>query len=404
MKKLVSLLLAALMLLSLASLAAADDEVVLELLYHKSETDAINAMQAAVNDFNAANPGIRVEFNQIPDAATVLVARSQQNDLPDIFGCTTSATYELMFKEGMIMDLTGKEFLNNIEESTLALSAYEGKNWRLPYSLSCYGLYVRTDIFEEQGLALPTTWEELMDVCQKLMDAGIYPFALPNKDMVYQRMERMMSMLSDNDDEFKAIAAGELDPRDSKVLKGYAEASLDIAKYTNPASSGAGYDESYQMLLNKEAAMTINGQWSLGTLLGFDPDLPIAMITLPNPLGEQSNVIVSIDTSFVISANTEHPEECLKFLEYMAQTDVAQKYTDVEGSPNVIKGVNYSVAQLKGINDDMAAGHTALSLNAIWPSGLRKALGDAATNLIVDGDLEAFYDEAQLTIEDYYNN
>ena len=404
MKKLVSLLLAALMLLSLASLAAADDEVVLELLYHKSETDAINAMQAAVNDFNAANPGIRVEFNQIPDAATVLVARSQQNDLPDIFGCTTSSTYELMFKEGMIMDLTGKEFLNNIEESTLALSAYEGKNWRLPYSLSCYGLYVRTDIFEEQGLALPTTWEELMDVCQKLMDAGIYPFALPNKDMVYQRMERMMSMLSDNDDEFKAIAAGELDPRDSKVLKGYAEASLDIAKYTNPASSGAGYDESYQMLLNKEAAMTINGQWSLGTLLGFDPDLPIAMITLPNPLGEQSNVIVSIDTSFVISANTKHPEECLKFLEYMAQTDVAQKYTDVEGSPNVIKGVNYSVAQLKGINDDMAAGHTALSLNAIWPSGLRKALGDAATNLIVDGDLEAFYDEAQLTIEDYYNN
>ncbi len=404
MKKLVSLLLAALMLLSLASLAAADDEVVLELLYHKSETDAMNAMQAAVNDFNAANPGIRVEFNQIPDAATVLVARSQQNDLPDIFGCTTSSTYELMFKEGMIMDLTGKEFLNNIEESTLALSAYEGKNWRLPYSLSCYGLYVRTDIFEEQGLALPTTWEELMDVCQKLMDAGIYPFALPNKDMVYQRMERMMSMLSDNDDEFKAIAAGELDPRDSKVLKGYAEASLDIAKYTNPASSGAGYDESYQMLLNKEAAMTINGQWSLGTLLGFDPDLPIAMITLPNPLGEQSNVIVSIDTSFVISANTKHPEECLKFLEYMAQTDVAQKYTDVEGSPNVIKGVNYSVAQLKGINDDMAAGHTALSLNAIWPSGLRKALGDAATNLIVDGDLEAFYDEAQLTIEDYYNN
>ena len=44
MKKLVSLLLAALMLLSLASLAAADDEVVLELLYHKSETDAMNAM------------------------------------------------------------------------------------------------------------------------------------------------------------------------------------------------------------------------------------------------------------------------------------------------------------------------------------------------------------------------
>ena len=82
---------------------------------------------------------------------------------------------------------------------------------------------------------------------------------------------------------------------------------------------------------------------------------------------------------------------------------MAQKYTDIEGSPNVIKGVVYSVKELEKINDAMAAGHTALSLNAIWPSGLRKALGLAATDLIVDKDLDAFYDECQLTIEEYYN-
>ena len=113
---------------------------------------------------------------------------------------------------------------------------------------------------------------------------------------------------------------------------------------------------------------------------------------------------MSIDTSFCISANTKHPDECLKFLEFLSKTETAQTYTDIEGSPNVIQGVVYSVKQLEKINDAMSAGKTALSLNAIWPSGLRKALGDAATNLILDGDLEAFYDEAQLTIEDYYNN
>lgn len=403
MKKILSLILAAVMLLSLASFAHAED-VELEFLYHKSETDAINAMQKVIDQFNAENPGIKVNFVQIPDAATVLQTRATQNDLPDMFGCTTSTTYELMFESGLIMDITGQPFLENIAASTLALSGYQGKIYRMPYSLSCYGLYVRTDIFEEQDIALPTTWEELMDACEKLQAAGVYAFGLPDKDMVYQRMERMMSMLSDNDEEFKAIAAGELDPHDSKVLKGYAEASLDIAKYTNPESKGAGYDESYQMFLKDGAAMTINGQWSLGTLLGFDPDLPVAMIPLPNPLGEQSNVIVSIDTSFCIAANTKHPAECLKFLEFLAQTETAQTYTDIEGSPNVIKGVNYSVKQLEKINEAMSEGRTALSLNAIWPSGLRKALGDAATNLILDKDLEAFYADAQFTIEDYYNN
>ena len=404
MKKFFAFLLAAVMLLSVASFAQAED-VELEFLYHKSETDAIKAMQTVIDQFNAENPGIKVNFVQIPDAATVLQTRATQNDLPDMFGCTTSTTYELMFESGLIMDLTGKEFLNNIAPSTLALSGYQGKIYRMPYSLSCYGLYVRTDIFEQQGIELPTTWAELMAACEKLQAAGIYAFGLPDKDMVYQRMERMMSMLSDNDDEFKAIAAGELDPHDSKVLKGYAEASLDIAKYTNPQSKGAGYDESYQLFLNDGSAMTINGQWSLGTLLGFNPDLPVAMIPLPNPVDDdQSNVIVSIDTSFCISANTKHPDECLKFLEFLSKTETAQTYTDIEGSPNVIQGVVYSVKQLEKINDAMSAGKTALSLNAIWPSGLRKALGDAATNLILDGDLEAFYDEAQLTIEDYYNN
>ena len=403
MKRILSLLTAAILLLSLAPLALADDVVNIEFQFHKGETDAINAMTAAIDAFNAANPGIHVEMNTAGDTNS-MVARSQQDDLPDIFSCQTSATYEMMFAAGQLMDLTGQDFLNNVVEGTLALSTYEGKNWRLPYSLSCYGLYVRTDIFEEQGLALPTTWDELMDVCEKLKAADIWPFANPDKDMVYQRMERMMSMLADNDDEFKAIAAGELAPQDSKMLSVYAQASLDIAKYTNPLSAGAGYDESYQMLLKGEAAMTINGQWSLDTLKNFNPDLQIAMIPLPDPTGAESHVIVSIDTSFVIASNTKHPEECLRFLAYLSQTEVAQKYTDIEGSPNVIKGVVYSVKELEKINDAMAAGRTALSLNAIWPSGLRKSLGEYATNLIVDKDLDAFYEEAQLTIEDYYNN
>ena len=402
MKKILCLLLAAVMMMSVVSFALADDVVNIEFQFHKAETDAINGMTAVIDAFNAANPGIHVEMNTAGDTNS-MVARSQQDDLPDIFSCQTSATYEMMFAAGQLMDLSGQEFLNNVVEGTLALSTYEGKNWRLPYSLSCYGLYVRTDIFEEQGLELPTTWAELMDVCEKLMAAGIYPFANPDKDMVYQRMERMMSMLSDNDDEFKAIAAGELEAKDSKMLSTYAQASLDIAKYTNPLSAGAGYDESYQMLLKGEAAMTINGQWSLGTLKGFNPDIKLAMIPLPDPTGEQTNVIVSIDTSFVVASKTKHPEECLKFLAYLAQTDVAQAYTDIEGSPCVIKGVVYNVKELEKINDAMAAGHTMLSLNAIWPSGLRKALGEYATNLIVDKNLDAFYEEAQMTIEDYYN-
>ena len=404
MKKVLSMVLAAMMLLSLCSFAAAEDVVELEFVYHKTESNAIDAMETVINNFNAANPGIKVNFVQVPDTATVLQSRAQLNEMPDMFGCTTGNMFELMFEDGIIMDLTGQEFLNNVESSSLEMSTYNGKNWRLPYSLSCYGLYVRTDIFEEQGLDLPTTWDELMDVCEKLTAAGITPFALPDKTMVYQRMERMMSFMSEDDTEFKQIAAGELEAKDSKLLQNYANASLQIVNYMTPESLGAEYTESYQQLIAGEAAMTINGGWSLATLKDYDPDIKVALIPMPNPTGEESKVVVSIDTNFCISSSTKHPEECLKFFEYLAQPEVAQVYADKEGSPCVINGVTVSTPELSVISEAMAEGKICLSQNAIWPSGFRKALGNVATELEIDQDVDAFYEGAAEVIDEYYNN
>ncbi|MDY4138748.1 MAG: extracellular solute-binding protein [Eubacteriales bacterium] len=403
MKKLISLFLAVTMLLSLCSFALADDVVELELVFHKPEASAIAGLQAVIDAFNAQNPGIRVVLNQIPDTETVMQTRAQTNEMPDMFSCATSTMYEIMFADGMILDLTGQPFLSNVQESTLALAAYEGRNWRLPYSLSYYGLYVRTGIFEEQGLAYPTTWDELMDVCAKLKAAGITPFALPDKTFVYQRMERMMSYMAEDDSEFKQIAAGELEAKDSVVLKAYAEASLQLAENMTVESLGAEYTESYQQLLAGQAAMTINGQWSLTTLKDYDPDVKIALIPLPNPLGE-SKVVISIDTSFCISSSTKHPDECLKFLDFLSQPENAQTYTDIEGSPNVVSGVVLNVPELSYINDVVAGGQVCISQNAIWPSGFRKALGSVATDLIIDGDLDAFYEAAAEVIDEYYNN
>lgn len=404
MKKVLSMVLAAMMLLSLCSFAAAEDVVELEFVYHKTESNAIDAMETVINNFNAANPGIKVNFVQVPDTATVLQSRAQLNEMPDMFGCTTGNMFELMFEDGIIMDLTGQEFLSSVEPSSLEMSTYNGKNWRLPYSLSCYGLYVRTDIFEEQGLTLPTTWDELMDVCEKLTAAGITPFALPDKTMVYQRMERMMSFMSEDDTEFKQIAAGELEAKDSKLLQNYANAALQIVNYMTPESLGAEYTESYQQLIAGQAAMTINGGWSLATLKDYDPDIKVALIPMPNPTGEESKVVVSIDTNFCISSSTKHPEECLKFFEYLAQPEVAQVYADKEGSPCVINGVTVSTPELSVISEAMAEGKICLSQNAIWPSGFRKALGNVATELEIDQDVDAFYEGAAEVIDEYYNN
>ena len=56
------------------------------------------------------------------------------------------------------------------------------------------------------------------------------------------------------------------------------------------------------------------------------------------------------------------------------------------------------------VDAHMGAGHSVISQNAIWPGGFRKVLGDGATNLEIDRDLDIFYEDAALVIDDYYND
>lgn len=66
----------------------------------------------------------------------------------------------------------------------LALGANtDGKTYALPLSQNYMAIFYNGDIFEQVGITeLPTTWDELMAVCDKLVAAGITPFAFGDKD------------------------------------------------------------------------------------------------------------------------------------------------------------------------------------------------------------------------------
>ena len=58
---------------------------------------------------------------------------------------------------------------------------YKGTVYALPYATSVYGLWYRTDLFEEAGLEPPTNYEEVMAAAQALTkpDEGIFGISIP---------------------------------------------------------------------------------------------------------------------------------------------------------------------------------------------------------------------------------
>lgn len=380
-----------------------------ELEFFSQKPEAVPVMEEIIQLFMNENPGVTITQTSTQDARTVLQTRISTNDIPDILNTfPAEEMYKIMFEEDMILELTGQEFLNNVNENTLAMSAYNGKNYALPMTLSSYGIYYRTDIFEQNNLSKPTTWDELMDVCEKLSAASITPFVFANKDLgnIGQRFERLVGVINnDINSEFQQIAKGELAVTDSPSLKAFADMLVAITSYGPADSLGVDTDSSFADYLNGKTAMMVSGTWGLGTMKAGNPEVAenTELIPFPNPTGEKTNVPINIDTSFSISSTCEHPDVALKFLEFMARPEIAQIYADKEGTPNMIKGVNYNVPQHKYITTFMDSGDMFLTAVNFWPAGLREDLRNPAQILIMDGDKDAFIQACGPIIDQYYN-
>lgn len=365
-----------------------------ELEFYSLKPECVTVMDEIIADFNAANPGIKVFQTSVADSGTVLLTRISTNDMPALLNTYPAEDkYKVMFDDGMMTELTDQPFMSNVEDAMLNMSAYNGKQYALPMTLSSYGIYMRTDIFEEQGIAEPTTYAELLDACKKLKENGIDAFALPNKDVgnCAQRLERLIGVLNNNShDEFKKIKAGEMTVEDSQTIRAFAEMCLDIAQYSTDDSLGLDYEGAVADLVNGKAAMMISGTWMLSTMQQSNPDIQVKLIPFPSPISDETKVPVNIDTSYSLSADTKYQEEGLKFIEYMSQTATAQKYYEVDGNVNMIKGVVYDKDQHMTMKDLMDKGDMFLTQVNFWPTGLREEVRPASQQLFVDSDVNAF--------------
>jgi multiple sugar transport system substrate-binding protein len=69
-----------------------------------------------------------------------------------------------------------------IASAQLKLSNYNGHYYRLPANFGCVIFFYRKDLFDKAGVSVPTTWNELVQVGQKLTGNGIYAINIAGKN------------------------------------------------------------------------------------------------------------------------------------------------------------------------------------------------------------------------------
>ena len=182
MKKFFALLLALTMIMGLAACGNGGEKVTINVIaaqYGQQTADWWKGFEA---DFEKAYENIDLVVDVVSwnDIYTVVNTRIGNNNAPDILNIDVFADYQA---EGLLLpaqDYISEETYAKFYQSFLDQSVVDGTVWAVPDLASARAMYYNKDILAAAGCEVPTTWDELIDVCEKIKayDSSIYPWGV----------------------------------------------------------------------------------------------------------------------------------------------------------------------------------------------------------------------------------
>lgn len=146
------------------------------------------AWQAAVRQFEAENPDIRVELNVYDHESYKKALRNWLTSAPpDVVFWFAGNRMRQFVVPGLLDDVSAL-FTSSVRASmhpaALDLVTFDGRQYGVPYQHYQVGLYLRSDVLASAGIAQsPRTWEELVSACDRLKGHDIEPFAIGTRDL-----------------------------------------------------------------------------------------------------------------------------------------------------------------------------------------------------------------------------
>lgn len=310
-----------------------------------NEQAYIDTMEAVVSDFNENNEygvEIKIEWYENEQYKTKVPTLMTQNEIGDIFFTWTAGWLQPYVENGKVYSLNDaleadSEWKNRIYDGVLTGTTYGGEVYAIPSTQSVYMIYYNKEIFDNLGLAVPTTWEEFRTVCDTVKASGISPMSMGGMDswVVSFHMNMLLdgiggSKLTDD------LIAGTTTWEDEAFIEGgklFQE--LSDGGIFNDGYLGVDYNAGREVFLSGKSAMYAMGSWDTTAVYsGFGEDSSkVGVFVLPAVNAENQNTTLSqMDKIYAISENCENKEAACAFLRRLTDPDVQAMLVEKTGS------------------------------------------------------------------------
>lgn len=334
------------------------DKVTLRMSYWNSEETI-----AALLDYLAeAVPEVEIEYQFIDNDNynTVVDTQLSAGEGPDII-CESPASALKHAKLGYLqpVDDLGKLY----SDAGTSVYSYNGNIYALPGISWFEGIYFNKAIFEENNIALPTTFDEYIQVCKEFQKLGIKPLAAG-----------LMSWEPMLKNSMAFVAAEYLSTDAGKDFGSkYREGSVTLEGTWNPyiekwsemisegiyTSDMLGIDHTQALdeFATGNAAMFCSGPWDYEAIMAKNPELKIDMMPFYGTTASPGWLIGGPGCGFAVNANSKHADLAVKVLEALSTIEgQTALWENNQGGSSYLSGASFELPE--------AYSSAALALNA----------------------------------------
>ncbi len=275
-----------------------------------------------------------------------LNAKVDAGQTPDLFIVSPGPNLDVYVNPGVAADLTDylKEdgWIDDFTggEAAFSQQTYDGKIYAIPLNIAAACVFYNKEMFEDAGAEIPTTYDELLETCQKLQDAGYTPMTISAgtawclsmlAGYLCNREGVDLEALKNGDESWvndKTIAAG------NKLV--------ELSQYFQETAASDSNDIATANFYDEDAAILLQGSWVIGQMNGASDEIEdkCGVFSFPVTDDESRNGVIAKSDSLAMSSTTEYPEACIALMKYFTD-DTAQKYTAEVGGKIPVTNVEY---------------------------------------------------------------
>ncbi|MCM3160800.1 ABC transporter substrate-binding protein [Metabacillus litoralis] len=304
------------------------------LIDNQTQVDGIKAIAEAFEE----KYNIKTEFETRPGGSegdNLVKTRLATGEMTDLIFYNSGSLLQALNPEQNFVDLTNEPYMEKILDDFKGSVSVDDKVYGIPATPTQAGGWLyNKKVYEELGLSIPKTWNELMENNEKIKAAGKTPVIGAFKDT----WTSQLILLSDN---YNVLAQNPNFPEEltankakfattPEALRSFEKLEEVYEKgYFNEDFLATTYDAGMKMLAEGTGAHYPMLTQSLTVLATNFPDQiqDIGFFAQPSDNADQNGITIWMPMAIYLNKNSEHIDAAKKWMEFYVSQEGVNLYT-----------------------------------------------------------------------------